>query len=115
MSPLAAFLAAALHIATALALFWVSPLNRHDLDEDPVEITMEAPSPQETQPEKPPVQEAVKPPPPPSAPPPPAPTPPPAPAPPPPPPAGGGAKPESKAAAERPRAGGFGQAVGRSA
>jgi protein TonB len=89
MSPLAAFMAAALHVATALVLFWVSPLNRHDLDEDPVEITMEAPAPQETQPEQPPVQEAVKPPQP-------APTPPAAQAAPPPPPPAAATKPEPK-------------------
>src|SRR3954469_7460359 len=97
MSPLAAFLAAALHVATALALFWVSPLNRHDIDDDPVEITMEQPKPAEP-PEKPPVQEAVKPPPP-APPPQPAPAPSPAqaaPAPPPPPPPAAEAKPQPK-------------------
>jgi protein TonB len=103
MSPLAAFLAAALHVTTALALFWVSPLNRHDLDDDAVEITMEQPKPAETppekQPEKPPVQEAVKPPPPPPAPTP-QPTPPAAEIAPPPPPPAAAAKPESKAEAK---------------
>src|SRR5436190_19207903 len=93
MSPVAAFLAAALHVATALALFWVSPLHRHDLDDDAIEVTMEQPK----LPETPPVQEAVKPPPPPALPPQPAPTPPAAQAaPPPPPPPASAAKPEPK-------------------
>jgi len=85
MSPVAMLLAAVLHAVTAAALFWVSPLNRHDLEEDPIEVTIEQPKPP---PEPAPVQEAVKPPPTPPAPPPaPAPTPPAAEAAPPPPPA----------------------------
>jgi len=62
MSPVAAALAAGLHVVTALALFLVSPLNRHDVDTDvgsPIEVTIEQPKP----PEPPSVQEAVKPPP----------------------------------------------------
>ena len=93
MSPVAAALAAGLHVATALALFLVSPLNRPDVDTDvgsPIEVTIEQPKP----PEPPPVQEAVKPP---SPPPQPAPSPPAAqPAPPPPPPSAAVAKPEPK-------------------
>jgi TonB family protein len=64
MSPVAAALAATLHAATALALFWVSPLNRHDIDDDTgkaIEVTIEQPKPPEPPPEPPPVQEAVKP------------------------------------------------------
>ena len=48
MSPVAAALAAGLHVATALALFLVSPLNRHDVDTDvgtPIEVTIEQPKP----------------------------------------------------------------------
>jgi len=45
MSPVAMLLAAVLHAATAAALFWVSPLNRHDLEEDPIEVTIEQPKP----------------------------------------------------------------------
>jgi protein TonB len=82
MSPVAALLAALLHVATALALFWVSPLNRsQDLAADPVEVTFEEPKPAEP----PPVQEAVQQPTPPPSPAAPAPAP--APPPPPPPPA----------------------------
>jgi protein TonB len=79
MSPVAALLAAALHVATALALFWVSPLNRQDIEESAIEVTIEQPKPSEP----PPIQEAAKPQPTPTPP-----TPPPAvePAPPPPPP-----------------------------
>jgi TonB family protein len=88
MSPVAAALAAGLHVATALALFLVSPLNRHDVDTDvgsAIDVTIEQPKPPE-EPPPPPPQEAVKPQPPPQ------PTPPPQPpaaqpAPPPPPPA----------------------------
>lgn len=80
MPPVAPLLAALLHAATALALFWVSPLNRsRDVEDNAVEVTFEEPK----SPEPPPVQEAVQQPVPP--PPPPAPTPAPAPAPPPPP------------------------------
>jgi TonB family protein len=63
MSPVAAALAAGLHVATALALFLVSPLNRHDVDTDvgsAIDVTIEQPKP----PEPPPPQEAAKPPPP---------------------------------------------------
>ena len=70
ISPVAAVLSTALHVATALALFWVSPLNRHDVDvEDdnakPIEVTIEQPKPPEP---PPPAQEAPKPPPTPSPP-----------------------------------------------
>jgi TonB family protein len=58
MSPVAALLAATLHAATALALFWVSPLNRHDIEDDPIEVTIEQPKPPT---EPPPTQEAAKP------------------------------------------------------
>lgn len=60
MSPVAAALAAGLHVATALALFLASPLNRPDVDVDDgkaIEVTIEQPKP----PEEPPVQEAAKP------------------------------------------------------
>jgi protein TonB len=64
MSPVAAFMAAGLHAATALALFWISPFSNRDLPSDPVEITMEEPTPPPV--ETPPsLQDAVKPPPPP--------------------------------------------------
>jgi TonB family protein len=56
MSPVAALMAALLHAATAAALFWVSPLNRHDLDDDAIEVTIEQPKAPE------PAQEAVQPP-----------------------------------------------------
>lgn len=91
MPPAAPLLAALLHAATALALFWMSPLYRHDLADDPVEVTFEEPKP----PEPPPVQEAVQQPTP--LPPPPAPAP--APAPPPPPPPAAAAKPTQPPAA----------------
>jgi protein TonB len=69
ISPVAAVLSTALHVATALALFWVSPLNRHDVDvEDdaqPIEVTIEQPKPPEP---PPPTPEASKPTPPPSPP-----------------------------------------------
>lgn len=59
MSPVAAALAAGLHVATALALLWVSPLNRHDVDVDnAIDVTIEPPTPSEPTP--PPVQEATK-------------------------------------------------------
>jgi protein TonB len=96
MSPVAALLAATLHVATALALFWVSPLNRHDIEDGAIEVTIEQPKPPT---EPPPTQEAAKPQP---TPPPPAPAPaqPPAPAvepaPPPPPPPIAAVKPEVK-------------------
>jgi len=77
MPPVAALLAGLLHAATALALFWVSPLNRQDLADNAVEVTFEEPKPDA----KPTEQAAQQP-----APPPPAPAPAPAPAPPPPPP-----------------------------
>ena len=41
MSPTAAALAVLLHVVTALALWWVSPLNRPDPEEDPIEVTIE--------------------------------------------------------------------------
>jgi TonB family protein len=56
MSPVAAALAAGLHVATALALFLVSPLNRHDVDDDTgkaIEVTIEQPKPPEPPPEPP--------------------------------------------------------------
>jgi TonB family protein len=62
MSPVAAALAAGLHVATALALFLVSPLNRHDVDTDvgsAIDVTIEQPKPPEEPP--PPPQEAAKP------------------------------------------------------
>jgi TonB family protein len=59
MSPVAALLAALLHAATALALFWVSPLNRHDIEDSAIEVTIEQPKPP---PEPPPPQETAKPP-----------------------------------------------------
>ena len=87
MSPVAAGLAAVLHVATAFALFWVSPLHGPDLElNNAIEVTIEQPKPPEPKPEPPPVQEAVKPPPPPAPPTPPAQPPAVQPAPPPPPP-----------------------------
>ena len=62
MSLVAAFLAAALHAVTALIVWWVSPLPRHDIEDDAIEITMDEPKPPQETPR--PVQEAVKPPPP---------------------------------------------------
>lgn len=62
MSPVAAALAAGLHVATALALFLVSPLNRHDVDTDvgsAIDVTIEQPKPPEEPPPAP--QEAAKP------------------------------------------------------
>ncbi len=98
MSPVAAALAAGLHVATALALFLVSPLNRPDIDDGTgkaIEVTIEQPKPPEP---PPPVQEAVKPQPPPQ------PTPPPQqaaqPAPPPPPPTAAAQKPQPKPPAQ---------------
>jgi TonB family protein len=58
MSPVAALLAGLLHAATALAVFWVSPLNQRDIEVPTVDVTIEEPKP----PEQPPLQEAVKPP-----------------------------------------------------
>lgn len=92
MSPVAAALAAGLHVATALALFLVSPLNRHDVEDDTgkaIEVTIEQPKP-------PPSPEAVKPTPPPQ---PPAAQP--APPPPPPPVAAAAPRPEPKPPAAR--------------
>jgi TonB family protein len=69
MSPVAAALAAGLHVATALALFLVSPLNNHDIDTDvgsAIDVTIEQPKPPEEPP--PPAQEAAKPQPPPQPP-----------------------------------------------
>ena len=43
MSPTAAGLAAALHLLTALALWWVSPLKQIDIPDAPIEVTMEEP------------------------------------------------------------------------
>lgn len=62
MSPVAAALAAGLHVATALALFLVSPLNRHDVDTDvgsAIDVTIEQPKAPEEPP--PPPQQAAKP------------------------------------------------------
>ncbi|MBV8392658.1 MAG: energy transducer TonB [Alphaproteobacteria bacterium] len=73
MSPTAAALAVLLHVLTALALWWVSPLNRHrDIEQEPIEVTIEQPKAEQPPPPppqpKPPVeqpQQQVKPPPPP--------------------------------------------------
>jgi protein TonB len=43
MSPTAAGLAAMLHLLTALALWWVSPLKQIDIPDAPIEVTMEEP------------------------------------------------------------------------
>jgi TonB family protein len=43
MSPTAAGMAAALHLLTALALWWVSPLHQIDIPDAPIEVTMEEP------------------------------------------------------------------------
>lgn len=62
MSPVAAALAAGLHVATALALFLVSPLNRHNVDTDvgsAIDVTIEQPKAPEEPP--PPPQQAAKP------------------------------------------------------
>jgi TonB family protein len=87
MSPLAALLAALLHVATALALYLISPLARHDVEDSspPVTVTFEEAKPAEP----PPAPQAA----------PPAPAPPPPAAaaaapPPPPPPAAAASKPE---------------------
>ncbi len=57
MSPTAAGLAAALHLLTALALWWVSPLKQIDIPDAPIEVTMEEPPkpepPPQPQPEPP--------------------------------------------------------------
>jgi TonB family protein len=45
MSPTAAALALLLHCATALALWWVSPLNHADPEEDAIDVTIERPQP----------------------------------------------------------------------
>ncbi len=46
MSPTAAALAVLLHVATALALWWVSPLNRiSEPKEEAIEVTIEPPKP----------------------------------------------------------------------
>jgi len=45
MSPTAAGMAAALHLLTALALWWVSPLKHIDISAQPIEVTMEEPPP----------------------------------------------------------------------
>src|SRR5260370_697380 len=81
MSPTAAGLAAALHLLTALALWWVSPLKQIDIPDAPIEVTMEEPPkpepPPHPQPEPPQPPRATPPPPPATAPaaPPPEPTP----------------------------------------
>jgi protein TonB len=103
MSPVAAALAAGLHVATALALFLVSPLNRHDVDRDvgsAIDVTIEQPKPPEP---PPPPQEAAKPQPPPQPTPPAQPPPAAQPAPPPPPPPAAAAtpKPEAKPPAQQ--------------
>jgi TonB family protein len=61
MPPAAALLAALLHAATAAALVWMSPLHRHDLAEDAIEVTIEQPKPPE--PPREAVQQPVPPPP----------------------------------------------------
>lgn len=43
MSPTAAVLAVLLHVVTALAIWWVSPLNRPDPEEDAIDVTIEPP------------------------------------------------------------------------
>jgi TonB family protein len=72
MSPTAAALAVLLHVATALALWWVSPLNQRDNHEqEPIEVTIEPPKVTEpvppTPPDKPPAPTAKPAPPPPPA------------------------------------------------
>jgi TonB family protein len=45
----AALLAAALHVAMAVGVWWIAPVHRRDLEDDAIEVTMEEPkSPQET-------------------------------------------------------------------
>jgi TonB family protein len=77
MSPSGLALAALLHAAVALALYWISPLRHIETTEDPIEITVEqeaptpappAPQPPPEPPPKPPPVQAVQPPPPPPAP-----------------------------------------------
>jgi len=53
MSPTAVALAALLHVAAAMALFWISPLRPIEHFEDAIEISMDAPEP------PPPVPEAT--------------------------------------------------------
>jgi TonB family protein len=75
MSPVAALLAALLHAATALALYLISPLARHDIDDGaapPITITFEeskpaAPPPVQAPPSAPAPTPAPAPPPPPAA------------------------------------------------
>jgi protein TonB len=69
MSPTAAALAVLLHVATALALWWVSPLNRNHPEEEPIEVTIEQPRVEQPKPPPPLPQAPPQP-----APPPPAPT-----------------------------------------
>jgi TonB family protein len=54
MSPTAAAMALALHVLTALAIWWVSPLNRKDIPEEAIEVTIEQPAPPQATPEPPP-------------------------------------------------------------
>jgi TonB family protein len=49
MSPPAAGMALALHLTVALTLWWVSPLKFVDWDDEPIEVTMEAPPPKPAQ------------------------------------------------------------------
>ncbi|MBS0221745.1 MAG: TonB family protein [Proteobacteria bacterium] len=53
MSPTAAALAVALHVATALALWWVSPLNHRsaDIEDQAIDVTVEQPKPAPPAPE----------------------------------------------------------------
>lgn len=74
MSPTAAALAVLLHLATALALWWVSPLNHRaaEFEDQAIDVTIEQPKPapppvQEAKPSPPPVAAKLPPPAPPKA------------------------------------------------
>jgi TonB family protein len=63
MSPSAIAIAVLLHVAVALLLWWLAPLNNDDEKPDPIEVTMEAPPPKpEPKPEVKPAPEPPKPP-----------------------------------------------------
>ena len=56
MSPTAAGMAATLHVLAALALLWGTPIKNFEVPPDPIEVTMEEPTPPkaETPPQAPP-------------------------------------------------------------
>jgi len=105
MPPLAALLAGLLHAATALAIFWMAPVHRQDLEDNAVEVTFEDAKPPE--PVEQAAQQPVPPPPAPAPTPTPAPAPAPSPSPPPaaetkPPPAPPPAEPKAQAKSNQP-------------